>query len=101
MKVRKGDKVVVIAGKDRGKTGTVSEAFPDTHQVLVEGVNIKKKHVRSREKGKPGQVVEKPLPIHASNVMLVDPKTNKRTRIGFERKDGARVRIAKKSGQEV
>lgn len=101
MKVRKGDKVVVIAGKDRGKTGTIAEAFPNTNQVLVEGVNIKKKHVRSREKGKAGQVVEKPLPIHASNVMLVDSKTNKRTRIGIQKKDGVRVRVAKKSGQEV
>ena len=101
MKVRKGDKVIVIAGKDRGKTGTVSEAFPQNNQVLIEGINIKKKHVRSRQKDKPGQVVEKPAPLHASNVMLVDPKTSKRTRVSIVRKDGKRVRVAKKSGEEL
>lgn len=102
MKIRKGDKVIVIAGKDRGKTGTVSEAFPSEERVLIEGVNVKKKHIRSRQKDKPGQVVEKPLPVHVSNVMLVDPKTNKRTRIGITRKEnGLRVRVAKKSGQEL
>jgi len=101
MKIKKGDKVVVIAGKDRGKTGIISRAFPQTKQVLVEGVNIKKKHLKSRKKDTHGQVVEKPHPVHASNVMLVDAKTNTGTRIGIVRKDGIRVRIAKKSGQEI
>lgn len=92
---------MVITGKDRGKTGTVSEAFPQKERVTVEGVNVQKKHVRSREKGKAGQVVDRTLSIHVSNVMIIDPKTNKPTRIGIERKDGKRVRIAKKSGQEL
>lgn len=101
MKIKKGDKVIVIAGKDRGKTGVVEQAFPDKDTVLVGGVNVQKKHVRSRERGKAGQIVEKALPIHVSNVMAVDPKGGKRTRIGIVKKDGKRVRIAKKSGQEM
>lgn len=101
MKIKKGDKVIVIAGKDRGKTGIVSIVIPKGNQVLVDGVNIKKKHLKSRQKDKGGQIVEKALPIHASNVMLVDSKTNKRTRISIKRNNGVRVRVAKKSGQEI
>jgi len=91
---------MVIAGKDRGKTGVVSEAFPQSDSVVVEGVNLRKKHIRARG-DKPGQVVEKVHPIHVSNVMLVDPKTGKRTRVGIVKKDGKQVRMAKKSGQEL
>ena len=101
MKIKKGDKVTVIAGKDRGKTGVVSRAFPTAGQVLVEGVNVKKKHQKSRQTGKKGQMVEKAFPIDVSNVVLVDPKTGTRTRLSISRKDGKRVRVAKKSGQEV
>lgn len=101
MKIRKNDKVVVIAGKDKGKTGTVTVALPKTNQVVVEGVNIKKKHQKARRGGQKGQVVEKALPIHVSNVMIVDPKSGKRTRLGFTRKDGKRTRITKKSKSEL
>lgn len=90
---------MVIAGKDRGKTGTVTEAFPRELKVLVDGVNMKKKHEKPRGNRK-GQIVERAMPLHVSNVMIVDPKGGKRTRVGIVRKDGARVRIAKKSGQE-
>lgn len=100
MKIKKGDKVIVIAGKDRGKTGTVSAAFPEADRVLVDGINLQKKHQKPRGNRK-GETVERPTPIHVSNVMLVDPKTGKGTRIGIVRKDGARVRIAKRSKQEV
>lgn len=100
MKIKKGDKVVVISGKDRGKEGAVSDVLTDEGRVIVEGVNIAKKHKKVR--GGKGQIVEKPMPIDASNVMFVDPKTNERTRLGITRKeDGTRVRIAKKSNQEV
>ncbi len=101
MKIKKNDKVIVIAGKDKGKTGTVTMAFPKVDQVLVEGVNIKKKHQKPRRGGQKGQVVEKSLPIHVSNVMLVDPKTGKRTRVGIVRKDGKSSRITKKSKSEL
>lgn len=100
MKLKKGDKVLVIAGKDRGKTGEVTDVLRDENRVVVAGVNIVKKHKRGRGDVK-GQVVEKSMPIHASNVMVADPKTGERTRIGIEHKDGKRVRIAKKSGQEI
>jgi len=102
MKIIKGDKVIVIAGKDRGKTGTVSEAFPKINMVLVDGVNVKKKHQKPRGRNaRKGQILEKSLPIHVSNVMIVDPKGGKRTRVGVERKDGKRTRITKKSHTEL
>jgi large subunit ribosomal protein L24 len=100
MKIKKGDKVVVITGKDRGKTGTVAQAFPKTSRVLVDGVNLRKKHEKARGNRK-GQIVERPAPLSISNVMILDPKSGKGTRIGIARKDGVRVRIAKKSGQEL
>jgi large subunit ribosomal protein L24 len=102
MKIKKGDKVVVIAGKDKGKTGTVTTAFPKSNQVLIEGVNMKKKHQKARGRGaRKGQILEKALPIHASNVMIVDPKTGKGTRVGISRKGGKRVRVTKKSKAEL
>lgn len=99
MKIKKGDKVVVITGKDRGKMGAVTEAFPKTNRVLVEGINMKKKHEKARGSRK-GQIVERAMPVHVSNVMILDPKGGKGTRIGIVRKDGARTRVAKKSGSE-
>ena len=102
MKIIKGDKVIVVSGKDRGKTGVVAQTFPGMNKVLVEGVNVKKKHQRpGGRNARKGQIVDKALPIHVSNVMLVDPKTGKGTRIGITRTDRGRVRIAKKSGQEL
>jgi large subunit ribosomal protein L24 len=101
MKIKKGDKVVVISGKDKGKTGTVTLALPKENMVLVEGVNIKKKHQKPRRGGQKGQVVEKSLPVHVSNVMIVDPKGGKATRIGIVRKNGKRARITKKSKSEL
>lgn len=100
MKIKKGDKVVVITGKDRGKTGTVAEAFPKTNRVLVDGINMRKKHEKARGSRK-GQIVERSTPLHVSNVMIADPKGGKGTRIGIVRKDGVRTRVAKKSGQEL
>ncbi|MEK9176774.1 MAG: 50S ribosomal protein L24 [Patescibacteria group bacterium] len=102
MKIIKGDKVVIISGKDRGKSGTVTEAFPKRGLVLIEGVNMKKKHQRPRGRNaRRGQILEKAHPIHVSNVMLQDPKGGKGTRVGIVRKGNERVRIAKKSGQEL
>lgn len=100
MKLKKGDTVKVIAGKDRGKTGEITDVLSSENRVVVSGVNIAKRHLRKRG-DKTGQIIEKTMPIHASNVMVVDPKTGERTRVGIERKDGKRVRVAKKSGQEI
>jgi len=102
MKFKKGDKVVVIAGKDRGKTGDIAQVLKETGRVVVAGVNMVKQHKKNPAgaSGK-GQIVEKPLSIHASNVMIVDPKTGKPTRVKIARKDGKRVRVTQKSGSEL
>lgn len=101
MKVRKGDTIIVIAGKDRGKSGEVVRAFPKKGTVLVEGVNVVKKHQRARRQGQRGQIVDKALPLHVSNVALKDPKTGKPTRVGYEVVDTKKVRMAKKSGSKI
>ncbi len=100
MKIKKGDKVIVITGKDKGKTGAVTHALPATDRIVVEGINIKKKHQKPRGTRK-GQIVEMAMPFHASNAMLLDPKSGKGTRVRISKKDGARTRVAVKSGQEV
>ena len=79
MHVKKGDKVIVITGKDKGTTGVVAHAYPAMDRVMIEGVNIRKKHIRPKGNTK-GSIVEKPFPIHISNVMLINPKTGKGTR---------------------
>lgn len=101
MKIKKGDKVIVIAGKDKGKSGEVVRAIPSIDKVVVEGINLSKKHQKAKSSNTKGQIVEIAMPIHVSNVALIDPKTKKATRIGIEKKDGKRVRIAKKSGTEI
>ncbi len=101
MKIKKGDKVIVIAGKDKGATGVVLKAIPTEDRVVVEGVNIAKRHQKSRTTGQSGQIVDKTMPVHVSNVALVDPKGGKATRIGIKREDGKRVRVAKKSGSVI
>lgn len=107
MKLKTGDLVKVITGKDRGKTGKVVQVFPDAQRVVVEGINVMKKHMRARRsgvaggKGEKGQIIQLSAPIHISNVMLVDPSNNKQTRVRIERRDGARVRIAAKSGTVI
>lgn len=101
MKIHKGDTVQVIAGKDKGKTGKVLRSLPTTLQLIVDGVHIRKKHQRAQKKGQKGQVIDKTHPIHVSNVMLIDPKTNKPTRLKVKVKDGKKVRISQKSGVEI
>ncbi len=101
MFIKKGDKVVVITGKDKGKVGIVKKALPKKDQVVVEGVNIVKKHTKSSQDAPQGGRIEFEAPIHVSNVMLQDPGTKKPTRVGFEIKDGKKVRISKKSGKQI
>ena len=101
--VRKNDMVVVRAGKDRGKRGRVLRVVADKNRVVVEGVNIIKRHTRPNpQKNIKGGIVEREASIHASNVMLLDPDTNEPTRVGIKvMPDGRRVRIARKSGTTV
>ena len=90
---------MVTAGKDRGTTGTIARVLPKENMVVIDGVNMHKKHRRATAKSRSGQVIDKAMPIHASNVMLLDPKSGKPTRVGISRdKDGARSRVARKSG---
>ena len=101
-KIRKGDEVVVIAGRDRGKRGTVLRRADESH-LIVEGVNVVKKHVRPNPmKGQTGGIVEKSMPIDQSNVMLFNPATGKGDRVGVRQlEDGKRVRFFKSSGEMV
>ena len=103
MSIRKNDQVVVRAGKDRGKRGRVLSVLPEKNRVIVEGVNLIKRHTRPNpQKNIKGGIVEREAPIHASNVMLLDPDENKPTRIGHKTlPDGRRVRIGRKSGAVV
>ncbi|MFC3900060.1 50S ribosomal protein L24 [Aliicoccus persicus] len=102
MHVRSGDKVVVISGKDKGKTGVVLTAFPKKDRVIVEGVNIMKKHQKPSQMNPEGGILETEAPIHVSNVMHVDPESGERTRVRFDIKDdGSKVRVAVKSGKEL
>ena len=102
MKIKKGDKVIVIAGKSKGAIGTVMHAFPAESKVLVEGVNMVKRHLKPSASRKTGDIIEKPSPIHVSNVAIVDPKTGKPTRVKIVRgEDGVRTRVAVKSGEHL
>ena len=98
MNLVKGDKVIVIAGRDKGKTGTIQKVIPEQNRVVVEGVNLRKKTNKPSQKNPDGGIVEIYAPINASNVMLVDPKTKEPTRIGHKVVKGKKVRFAKKSG---
>ena len=98
MDLRKGDKVIVIAGRDKGKTGEIQKVIPELNRVVVEGVNIRKKHQKPTQANPEGSIVEVYAPIDASNVMLEDPKTKQPTRIGHKEVKGKKVRYAKKSG---
>ena len=99
MNIKKGDTVCVISGEDKGKKGKVLVVEPKNNKIVVEGVNVVKKHVRPSQMNPDGGIVEFEAPIHASNVMIVDPKSGKPTRVGYKFVDGKKVRFAKKSGE--
>ena len=101
MKLKKGDHVIIITGKDKGKKGKIVRVLPDANKVVVEGLNILKKHQRPRKTGEKGQIIKIAMPINASNVMIVDPKTEKGSRIGKKKLGDKMVRIARKSNQEI
>ena len=101
MKVKKGDNVIVLTGKDKGKKGNVLRVLPKDNKVLVQGVNMAKRHMGAGRGQAPG-IVDKELPIHVSNISLVDPKTEKSTRVGYKILEGNRkVRIARRSGEVI
>ncbi|MGD9678274.1 MAG: 50S ribosomal protein L24 [Vulcanibacillus sp.] len=100
--VKKGDNVIVISGKDKGKKGRIIYTYPKEGRVLVEGVNLIKKHTRPSQANPQGGIINQESSIHSSNVMLIDPKTGEPTKIGHKvLKNGDKVRIAKKSGEVI
>jgi len=105
MKIKKNDSVIVISGNSKGKTGKVLKVFPSINKVIIEGVNLRKRHTKPNQKNPQGGIIEKEAPIHVSNVMLLDPKTNEPTKIGskiiIDDKKGKKksVRISKVSGE--
>lgn len=107
MKIRKSDNVMVISGNDKGKTGKVLKVFPKVSRVIVEGINLRKRHTKPSQKSPQGGILEKESPIHVSNVMLIDSKTNEPTRLGsqiiLDEKTGKkkRARISRVSGEMV
>ncbi|MCF4098670.1 50S ribosomal protein L24 [Maritalea mediterranea] len=99
-KIKKGDKVIVLTGRDKGKTGEVLRVAPAENRAVVQGVNLVKRHQRASQTSE-GGILNKEAPIHLSNIALVDPKENKPTRVGFVVKDGEKKRVAKRSGDVI
>jgi large subunit ribosomal protein L24 len=100
MKLKKGDKIIVITGKDKGKESVVELVYKDTNKILAKDINIATKHVKPSKKDK-GGIIKVAKSINASNVMFLDPKLNKPSRIGYRIVDGKKVRISKKSGEII
>jgi large subunit ribosomal protein L24 len=102
MKLRKGDKILVISGKDRGKTSKIARVFPRTDKIIVEDVNVRKKHTRPKKEGQKGQVVQVAMPVDVSNVKLICGKCQKTTRVGYKILEGGKkIRICKKCQGEI
>ncbi|MCK9424759.1 MAG: 50S ribosomal protein L24 [Ignavibacteriaceae bacterium] len=105
MQIKKNDNIIVITGNNKNKTGKVLKVYPKVNRVIVEGINIRKRHTKPSQKSQQGGIVEKEAPIHVSNVMIVDPKTSKPTRIGskiiIDEKTGKKkiARVSKISGE--
>ena len=101
MKIRKGDTVLIISGKERGRKGKVIEAFPKKRRIIIEGTNLRKKHVKPKKSGEKGQIVETPASINISNTKLICSKCGKAARIGYKIEGKKKYRICKKCGQEI
>jgi large subunit ribosomal protein L24 len=101
-RIKKGDRVQVLAGRDKGKRGEVTKVIPDESRAVVQGVNMIKRHQKPAGMGQPGGIIEREAPIHLSNLALIDPKSDKPTRVGFKLlEDGKKVRVAKASGETL
>jgi large subunit ribosomal protein L24 len=100
-KIKKGDRVIVLAGRDKGRQGAVLKVMPTENRVLVEGLNIVHRHTRPTQSDPQGGIKNKEAPLHVSNVALVDPQSGGPTRVGFRIEDGKKVRFAKKSGEVI
>lgn len=102
MKIRKGDRVQILAGKDRGKQSVISAAYPATGKVLVEGINIAKRHTKAQSAEDTGGIIDKEMPLDASNVAVLSPSDDKPTRVGYKfNDDGTKIRVCKRTGVEI
>jgi large subunit ribosomal protein L24 len=101
MKLKKGDNVILIKGKDKGKKGKITKVLPKDNKVIVDGLNMVKKHQKPRRQGEKGSTISISMPLNASNVMIVDPKSGKGSRIGKKKVGDKFVRVARKSNQEI
>ena len=100
-KIKKGDKVVVLAGKDKGRTGEVTRVIPKEDKVLVSGINVHARHRKPTQMNPQGGIDRREAPLHISNVAIADPKDGTPTRVRFEDRDGKKVRVAAKSGELI
>lgn len=102
MKIKKGDNIMIVTGKDRGKSGKIFKVLPKEGRVIIEGLNLKKKHVRPRKQGEKGQIVNIPGSLNISNVMILCKNCDKKTRVGFKfLEDKNKIRICRKCGEEI
>lgn len=101
MKIKKGDQVLIISGKDRVKKGKVLKVFPKESKILVEGINLRKKHQKPKRSGEKGQIITLPASLPVSNAKLICPKCGKATRVGYKITEGKKYRVCKKCGQEI
>ncbi len=101
MKIKKGDTILIISGKYRGKKGKILKAFPKQGRIMIEGINLVKKHQKPKKTGEKGQIIEIPAPIDVSNVKLICPKCTKATRVAYKIINDRKYRICKKCGKEV
>ncbi len=101
MKIRKGDRVRILAGKDRGREGVISVAFPATGKVVVEGYNVARRHTKPRSADEPGGIIDKDMPMDVSNVAVLSPKDGKPTRVGYAWDGDEKIRVCKRTGEKI
>jgi len=101
MKIKKGDTVLVISGKNKGKKGKILRAFPKEKKILIDGINLMKKHQKPKKTGEKGQIIQKPAPIDVSNVKMICSKCNKAVRLGYKIVNDKKYRICKKCNKQI
>ena len=101
MKVKKGDTVLIASGKDKGRTGKIIKSFSKENAVLIEGINLKKKHIKAKKQGEKGQIILTPAPLNISNIKIICPKCQKATRIAYKVEKGQKHRICKKCKSQI
>jgi large subunit ribosomal protein L24 len=102
VKLRKGDRVVVLTGKDKGREGTIIRVLPQVGKIVVEDVNVARRHTKPRQAGAQGGIIDKPMPLDASNVAVLSPRDGRPTRVGYRRgDDGAKIRVCRRTGDDL